>query len=176
MIRSFAHTIAAIVVLGTCQLASAQSLKTSDTILKAPTDGTCYDTGHEFVSFPSPLTRTSSAISLSVGTYRPVLNGTSWRFSKTREFSDFGNYYFGEVVLEIVRVEVFGAESVVSRWSRAVDQHATGSGAAEAEFGTFTVNESESNMATFKLRVTVKTSSCARTAVRDVRVDLVKVS
>jgi hypothetical protein len=80
----------------------------------------------------------------------------------------------GEATIEVVRLEIFGAETVVSRFSRGQESHGQPD-VSDEEFNTFTVTAAEVGAnVQYRLQTNVHALPCTRTALRDIRVDLIK--
>ena len=83
-------------------------------------------------------------------------------------------YGRGDVTIEVVRVELFRSETAVSRFSRGQESLGVPD-VYDEEFNTLTVTSAEvSANAQYRLRATVHRLPCTRTALRDIRVDLIK--
>jgi hypothetical protein len=169
--------LAALLSAGTASaFAAPVSLSLADQVLATASDATCNDLGDEFWWNGVDKTVESGLISLSAGTYRPTPNGINHRFSKNKELRHLEDSWGGNFTIEVVRVQIFGAEDVVSNYSRTHSNIGLAEGRGNEEFNSFTVSSGEvSSNVQYKLRIKMHSMACSRTAVRDIKVDLPKI-
>lgn len=169
--------LAALLSAGTASaIAAPVSLTLPDQVLATASDASCNDLGDEFWWAGVDKTVESGLINLSAGTYRPTPNGINHRFSKNKEWRHLEDSWGGNFTIEVVRVQIFGAEDVISSYSRTYSNIGLTEGRGNEEFNSFSVSSGEvSSNVQYKLRIKLHSMPCSRSAVRDIKVDLPKI-
>jgi hypothetical protein len=156
--------------------AAPVALTLPDQVLVTASDITCNHLGDEFWVNGVDKTVESGLISLGAGAYKPDINGLNFRFSKHKEWRNLEDSWGGNFTLEVIRVQIFGAEDVISSYARTYSNVGLTEGRGNEEFNSFTVSAGEvSSNVQYKLRITLHSMACSRTAVRDIKVDLPKI-
>lgn len=169
--------ITTLLMAGAASVSAAPlSMTIADQVLATASDAACNDLGDEFWWSGVDRTVESGPVSLAAGTYRPTPNGINHRFSKNKEWRHLEDSWGGNFTIEVVRVQIFGAEDVVSSYARAYSNIGLTEGRGNEEFNSFVVGSGEvSSDVKFKLRIKMHSMPCSRTAVRDIKVDLPKI-
>ena len=139
---------------------------------QGPTD-VCRDYS-AFTGTSGDKTKQTTKVSLPAGQYRPLPTGAfRWFVNRTAAAGDGETFTGGYVKAEIIRVEIFGAESVASTWARAVDEHNDGAGLPyNQDFSTFSADGN----ATFYLKLTARADACSRARLLDAAIELERVN
>ena len=126
-------------------------------------------------NFESAVIAHEQSFTLAPGTYQPFMgSSTSWRI---KNLNANGSAYYGLVKIEIINLNPFGAETVVSAYVRSSDSSGNFTSATfpelpdDQEFGSFTV---VSGYPQYIVRATAFAGVCSQAHVFNTIVSLVE--